>query len=206
MKKLIVKSQISDAGDFERRALRTGLVFTASIWQHERVYVPHGFQMGMNLPRLVMRTEVVTTEQPAQYYLYLKRHIEDSGVDLVNLTAVGDYTEASGIVHQLGFRKAAEVSRQRRELVLDARTVIYLDVVEGLDGAFIKIEFNLDDATPVDMARQELYTTLTLFGQKTFLLQPYANMLESGQIQPYFLPEIQREVDEGDEIDWQEDI
>ncbi len=35
----------------------------------------------MNYPRLVMRTEVRTTAQPAEYFMYLKRHIEDSGVD-----------------------------------------------------------------------------------------------------------------------------
>jgi len=209
MKKLIVKSQLADAGEFEARAAQAGLEFGAPIWQHERVYVPRDFRPGMNLPRLVMRTEVVTTAQPAQYYLYLKRHIEDSGVDWVNLTAVGDYTEASGIVHQLGFRKVAEVSRQRRELALDARTVIYLDTVEGLEGAFVKIEFVLDENTPVEAARQELFTTLTLFGQKTFLLQTYANMLASEEIQPYLLPEITREtnsIDDEPELDPDEEL
>lgn len=199
MKKLIVKSQLADAVEFEARAARAGLEFGAPIWQHERVYVPRGFRPGMNLPRLVMRTEVITTAEPAQYYLYLKRHIEDSGVDWVNLTAVGDYTEASGIVHQLGFRKVAEVSRQRRELMLDARTTIYLDAVEGLEGAFVKLEFVLDENTPVEAARQELFTTLALFGQKTFLLQTYADMLASGEIQPYLLPEIRRETDSDDD-------
>ena len=43
----------------------------------------------MNYPRLVMRTEVRTTAQPAEYFMYLKRHIEDSGVDCVNFTRVG---------------------------------------------------------------------------------------------------------------------
>lgn len=206
MKKLIVKSPIADMADFEMKALRAGLQFSAAIWQHERVYVPRDFRPNMNMPRLVMRTEVVTTEQPAQYYLYLKRHIEDSGVDLLNLTAIGDYTEASGIIHQLGFRKVAEVSRQRRELALDARTTIYLDVVEGLEGGFVKIEFVLDEATPVEAARQELFTTLSLFGRQTFLLQTYAEML-TNDIQPYFLPEIQREPeDDGPELDPEEEI
>ncbi len=36
------------------------------------------------------------------------------------------------MIHQLGFRKAAEVSRQRQEIWLDNRTVIYVDEVEGI--------------------------------------------------------------------------
>lgn len=189
MKKLIVKSQIEQPEVFLNRVEAAKLEFSPAIWQHERIYVPRGYRPGLNAPRLVMRTEIITTEQPATYYLYLKRHIEDSGVDWINLTAVGDYTEASGIIHQLGYRKVAEVSRQRRELDLDGRTVIYLDQVEGLEGMFLKLEFVLDDLTPVEAARQELFTTLSLFGQETFLLQTYADLL-TGVAQPYLLPEL----------------
>lgn len=188
MKKLIVKGLIENPTFFEGQVRSARLLFEPAIWQHERVYVPRDYRAGTNAPRLVMRTEILTTEEPARYYMYLKRHIEDSGVDIVNLTAVGDYTEASAIIHQLGFKKLAEVSRKRQELQLDARTVIYRDTIEGLDGEFLKLEFILDDDASVEAARRELFTTLKLFGQKTFLLQTYADLLNT-QMQPYFVPE-----------------
>lgn len=156
MKKLIVKSKLVDRSAFEHKIADIGLELSPVIWQHERVYLPHDFRPDSNLPRLVTRTEVRTTEQPASYSFYLKRHIEDSGVDWINTTPVGDYTEVSGIVHQLGFRKAAEVARQRRELWLDNRTVIYLDDVEGLDGTYIKIEAELDEDESVEALRTDL--------------------------------------------------
>lgn len=187
MKKLIVKTQLADPERFNNRAERIGLEFSPTIWQHERIYAASDYRRGMNQPRLVLRTEVRSTDQPAQYYLYLKRHIEDSGVDVVNFTPVGDYTEATGIVHQLGFRKIAEISRQRREKILDAQTALYLDIVEGLNGMFLKAEAGLEDGVPVEALRKELFRTLELFGQKTFVLQTYADLMTE-QMQPYYLP------------------
>lgn len=187
MKKLIVKTQLADPERFSNRAERIGLEFSPTIWQHERIYAASDYRRGTNQPRLVLRTEVRSTDQPAQYYLYLKRHIEDSGVDVVNFTPVGDYTEATGIVHQLGFRKVAEISRQRREKILDAQTALYLDIVEGLSGTFLKAEAGLEDGVPVEALRKELFRTLELFGQKTFVLQTYADLMTE-QMQPYYLP------------------
>lgn len=157
------------------------------IWQHERIYLPHDYRPAMNFPRLVMRTEVKTTEQPATYAMYLKRHIEDSGVDWVNYTQVKDYTEASGIVHQLGFRKVAEVSRQRQELRLDERTVVYVDTVDGIDGQFIKLEAELDENESVDVLRADLFTILMMLGQETFVMQPYFDLVQNVE-QPYLIP------------------
>ena len=188
MKKLVVKCHLDDQETFDRRAVKTGLEFGPAIWQHERVYLPHDFRPGMNHPRLVMRTEVLATDQPAQYAMYLKRHIEDSGVDYVYYTSVGDYTEATGIIHQLGFRKVSEVSRQRREARLDDNTVFYLDVVEGLAGDCLTSELELVEDVPIEGLRQDLYRTLGLLGQKTFLMQTYAELM-LGQMQPYYLPE-----------------
>lgn len=189
MKKLIVKSALLDLKKFYNQLDAIGMNMSPVIWQHERVYVPSGYKPAQNLPRLVLRTEVRTTEEPAKYYLYLKRHIEDSGVDWMNFTGVTDYTEATGIVHQLGFRKVAEVSRQRRELWLDDRTVIYLDTVEGLKGDFIKIEAELDDDESVDALRQDLFKVLSMLGQKTFMMQSYFELLKEDP-QEFFLPAI----------------
>lgn len=188
MKKLIVKSQLPDRVAFDRQLANIGMELSPVIWQHERVYLPSDYRPAMNFPRLVMRTEVRTTEQPAIYSMYLKRHIEDSGVDWVNFTEVKNYTEATGIIHQLGFRKVAEVSRQRQELWLDDKTVIYLDKVEGLDGYFLKLEAELIDDEPIDLLRRDLFNILHMLGQETFVMQTYFSLF-SEQIQPYFLPE-----------------
>lgn len=189
MKKVIVKSQLESATALVQRLYNIGYEFEAPIWQHERIYLPHDFRPHMNFPRLIMRTEVLETDKPAQYALYLKRHIEDSGVDYVNFTGVTDYTEATGIVHQLGFRKVAEVSRQRRVIQLDAKTAIFIDTVEGIENPFVKIEAVLEEGASVEALRRELYKSLALFGQETFLLQTYAEIMAGGQIQPYYLPE-----------------
>ncbi len=189
MKKVIVKSQLVNPYALVKKLEDIGFEFEPAVWQHERIYLPHNFQPHMNFPRLVMRTEVLETNQPAQYSLYLKRHIEDSGVDYVNFTGVNDYTEATGIVHQLGFRKVAEMSRQRRILQLDAQTVIYWDTVEGIETPFIKIEADIVEGVSVEATRKELYRSLRLFGSETFLVQTYAEILVGNQVQPYYLPE-----------------
>ncbi len=190
MKKLIVKSRLLDENRFTTQIADIGRELTPVIWQHERVYVPHDYREGQNLPRLITRTEVRDTNMPAIYSLHLKRHIEDSGLDWVNVTKVSDYNETSGIIHQLGFQKVAEISRQRRELMLDERTVIYLDRVEGLNEAFLKIEADLEEGEPIDALRQDLFKILEMLGQKTFVMETYANLTaHNGAAQEYLLPE-----------------
>lgn len=187
MKKLIVKSALISVDDFLDKLEAIGLEMSPVVWQHERVYLPSNYKPEQNLPRLVMRTEVRTPEEPARYFMYLKRHIEDSGVDWVNFSGVTDYTEATGIIHQLGFRKVAEVSRQRRELWLDNRTAIFMDTVEGLPGSYLKIEAELDENESVDALRKDLFKILTMFGQKTFTMQSYFELLREDP-QEFFLP------------------
>lgn len=181
MKKLIVKSQLANLRKFEQQMAGMGMEFSPVIWQHERIYLPHDYRPEMNFPRLVMRTEVIATNQPAVYAMYLKRHIEDSGVDWVNYTQVKDYTEASGIIHQLGFRKVAEVSRQRRELALDEKIRLYLDKVEGLNEDFLKIEAELREGEAVDAMRYDLFNVLKMLGQTTFTMQPYFELVRDGE-------------------------
>ncbi len=188
MKKLIVKSQLPDRTALDQQLEGIGMELSPVIWQHERVYLPHDFKPNMNYPRLVMRTEVRATDQSAVYSLYLKRHIEDSGIDWMNFTNVTDYTEASGIVHQLGFRKAAEISRQRQELWLDDKTVLYVDKVEGLNNYYMKLEAELSEGEPVDLLRNDLFNILRMLGQETFTMQAYFDLFSNPE-QPYFLPE-----------------
>lgn len=178
MKKLIVKTRLKNEKRFFRQLESIGVELSGVIWQHERIYVPAEYRPHMNFPRLVMRTEVVATDQPARYYLYLKRHIEDSGVDVMNFTSVGNYTEATGLVHQLGFRKMAEVSRQRQQVKLDEKTRIYVDKVEGVKGRFLKIEAELDEDTPVGALRKQIDQIMGLLGQDEYVEKTYAELLD----------------------------
>lgn len=177
MKKLIVKSALQDLAMLEELLGNIGMEFSSVVWQHERIYVPHDFRSGMNLPRMMLRTEVVATNQPANYYLLLKRHIEDSGVDWINVTPIENYTEASGMVHQLGFRKMAEMSRQRRALWIEEKTVMYLDKVEGLDDYYLKLEAEVGDNDSVEAVWRDLLSLLAMIGQESFTMQTYAELL-----------------------------
>lgn len=185
MKKLIVKSLLKDRAKFEQRAKEVGLEFSAKVWQHERIYLPHDFQPKMNYPRMILKTEV-REPNGATYALELKRHLESNGLDKVETTTVGDYTAATAIVQQLGFQKVAEVTRSRSEAVLREKTVVYLDEIEGMEGSFVKIEVELEDESAVEAMRQEMFEILKLFGQETFILQTYADLMKE-QMQPYYL-------------------
>ncbi len=188
MKKVVLKSQVSDLAKLEKKMSNIGMAFSPAVWQSERIFWPSDFRPGMNQPRLVLRTEVAQTDQPATYYLYLKRHIEDSGLDFVHMTTVGDYAEAIEIVKQMGYREAADVSRQRRTLQLDGYTVLYLDTVEGIDGVFLKLEVEMTEEAPVDAVRATLFETLSLLGLETFMMQTYSELLAGNTLQPYYLP------------------
>ena len=46
--------------------------------------------------------------------MILRRHIEDSDVDIVESTVVKDYVDAVNILYQLGFKNIAETSKRRQ--------------------------------------------------------------------------------------------
>lgn len=188
MKKVVLKSQVPDLAKLEKKMSSIGMAFSPAVWQSERIFWPSDFRPRMNQPRLILRTEVAQTNQPAIYYLYLKRHIEDSGLDFVHVTTVGDYAEAIEIIKQLGYREAADVSRQRQTLQLDGHTALYLDKVEGIEGSFLKLEVEMIKEAPVDAVRATLFETLSLLGLETFMMQTYAELLAGNVLQPYYLP------------------
>lgn len=80
----------------------------------------------------------------------------------------------------MGFQKIAEISRQRRELRLDDRTILYLDQVEGLNTPYLKIEAKLEEGEPVDALRGDLFKILETLGQKTFVMETYAKLAARG--------------------------
>ena len=166
MKKVIVKCKLADRDRFERKLSDIDRDFSPIYWQHDRIYVPRGYKHGANFPRLIMRTEVRATDMPARYTLILRRHIEDSGVDLVEATPVTNYVEMVNIILQLGFKQQTEISRQRQEIQMDDQNVIYLDAVEGHDGYYAKMEAVLADDDSAEDVRKDLRRMFASFGEK----------------------------------------
>lgn len=173
MKKVIVKCKLNSHDGFLKKFSDIELNFSPVYWQHDRIYVPRGYKKNMNYPRLIMRTEMKSVDKPAKYYFILKRHIEDSGVDIVEKTMVTDYGKLVNIILQLGFKPAAEVSRRREELDMGENTFIYLDKVDNLPGYYAKIESELSDKDSVQEAKDDLRKTFRTLGESNFVESTY---------------------------------
>ncbi len=173
MKKIILKCKLSNRDRFEDKLSDIDLDFSPIFWQHDRVYVPRGYKRGMNLPRLVMRTEMKAVDKPPKYSLILRRHIEDSGIDVVEETIIKDYEKTVNIILQLGFKPAGEVSRRRQTLDMGDETYIYLDKIDGVNGHYAKIESNLAENDSVEEARDDLKRTFETLGESNFVDNAY---------------------------------
>lgn len=180
MKKVILKCKLKNRDAFEDKLSDIDFDFSPMYWQHDRIYVPRGYKRGMNYPRLIMRTEMRAVDKPAKYYLILRRHIEDSGIDITEETVVKDYETAVNIIFQLGFKLAAEVSRRRQDLDMGDDTFIYLDKVENLPGYYAKIESRLSEKDSVAEAKLDLEKTFQTLGESNFVDSTYFE-LSSGQ-------------------------
>ena len=176
MKKVITKCKLNSHDGFAKKFSDIELKFSPVYWQHDRIYVPRGYKKNMNFPRLIMRTEMKSVDKPAKYYFILKRHIEDSGVDIVEKTMVTDYGKLVNIILQLGFKPVAEVSRRREELDMGENTFIYLDKVDNLPGYYAKIESELSDKDSVQEAKDDLRKTFRTLGESNFTDNPYFEM------------------------------
>lgn len=173
MKKVILKCKLSSHDKFEEKLSDIDLDFSAIYWQHDRVYVPRGYKRGANLPRLVMRTDMKAVDRPPKYSLILRRHIEDSGVDVVEETSIKDYENTVNIIMQLGFKPAGEVSRRRQDLKMGEGTYIYLDKIDGKNGYYAKIESDLSTNDSVFEAKEDLKKTFETLGESNFIDSAY---------------------------------
>ena len=173
MKKVILKCKLTSRDKFEDKLSDIDLDFSAIYWQHDRVYVPRGYKRGMNLPRLVMRTEMKAVDKPPKYSLILRRHIEDSGVDVVEETVIEDYENTVNIILQLGFKPAGEVSRRRQDLKMGEGTYIFLDKIDGKNGYYAKIESDLTANDSVVDAIADLQKTFETLGESNFVDSSY---------------------------------
>lgn len=173
MKKVIVKCKLKSRDGFVKKLDDIELKFSPVYWQHDRVYIPREYKSGMNFPRLVMRTEIKSVDKPARYYFILRRHIEDSGVDVVEKTEIKNYEEMVKIIFQLGFKLAKEVSRRRQTLDMGEGTYIHLDKIDNLSGYYAKIESELNPNDSVTEARQDLEKTFQTLGERNFVDKAY---------------------------------
>ena len=176
MKKVILKCKLKSRDEFEQKLADIDLDFSPVYWQHDRVYVPKNYKAHANFPRLMMRTEMKAVDKPAKYYFILKRHIEDSGVDIAETTSVSDYEKLVNIIMQLGFRSAGEVSKRRQDLKMGEGTFIYLDKIDGENGYFAKIESELEGGDSVLEAKQDLKKTFQTLGESGFVESAYFEM------------------------------
>lgn len=173
MRKIILKVKLADRDRFEKKLSDIDLDFSSIYWQHDRIYVPRGYKKDSNFPRLIMRTEVRAVDAPAQYSLILKRHIMDSGVDIVEETLIRDYEKAVNIILQLGFKPAGEVSRRREDLMMGEGTTMHIDSIEGRPGYYAKIESEISTNDSVLEAKDDLEKTFTTLGESNFIESTY---------------------------------
>ena len=176
MRKVIVKAKLSSRERFENKLSEIDLDFSPIYWQHDRIYVPRDYKKNSNYPRLTMRTEMISVDKPPKYSLILKRHIEDSGIDIAEETVVKDYESAVAMILQLGFKPSAEISRRRQELHMGEGTVIYLDKIETLPGYYAKIESEISPNDSVQEAKQDLEKTFQTLGESNFINEPYSEI------------------------------
>ena len=173
MKRIILKCKLENRDRFENKLSDIDMDFGPIYWQHDRVYTPRGYKPKSNFPRLVMRTELKAVDEQPQYYLILRRHIEDSGIDIIEKTPVTDYATTVNIIMQLGFRQAGEVSRRRQDLDMGEGTIIHLDELDGRDETYAKIETNLADGDSVEAVRTDLTKTFETLGEHDFVESAY---------------------------------
>ncbi len=173
MKKVIVKCKLSNHENFERKLSDIDLNFSQVYWQHDRIYVPRDYKNNSNYPRLVIRTEMRAVDKPAKYTLILRRHIEDSDIDIVEETSVKNYESTVNIIFQLGFKLAGEISRRRQDLRMGEGTNIYLDKIENLPGYYAKIESNLSPNDSTVDAKLDLKNTFKTLGESNIIKSPY---------------------------------
>ena len=173
MRKVIVKCKVHDRDRLEKRLEDVGLEFSPVYWQHNRIYVPRGYKGRSNYPRLIMRTEMHAVDEPPVYTFSLRRHIEDSGVDIVEVTPVTDYEGMVNIILQLGFKQFGEVSRRREELKISENSIFYLDTLDDTNITYAKLETILSEKDSPLNAKADLISTLRSFGETDIIEKSY---------------------------------
>lgn len=120
-----------------------------------------------------MRTEMHAIDDPPTYLLSLRRHIEDSGIDIIEDVSITDYQGMVNVIMQLGFKQFGEVSRRREEIKISDNVMLYLDTLDSDDSIYAKIESVLSEHTPAALEKNELINTLRSFGETDIIESTY---------------------------------
>ena len=112
-------------------------------------------------------------DEPPVYTFSLRRHIEDSGVDIVEVTPVTDYEGMVNIILQLGFKQFGEVSRRRQELKISEHSIFYLDTLDDTNVTYAKLETILSEKDSPLNAKADLISTLRSFGETDVIERSY---------------------------------
>ena len=179
MKKVIVKLKLKSRDEFEKKITEMDKDFLPMYWLHERVYVPRNYRKKSSFPRLILKTEMHAVDRPAKYEMQLRRHLEDSGIDIIETTVIRDYQEAANMILQLGFEIQNEVSSRRQELLLEKGKRLILDKVDGISGYFAKIEAELTEEDKVEKVREEVLEIFSQLGQdsKNLVYDSYSEQM-----------------------------
>ena len=112
-------------------------------------------------------------DEPPAYTFSLRRHIEDSGVDIVEATPVTDYEGMVNIILQLGFKQFGEVSRRREELKISENSIFYLDTLDDTNIIYAKLETILSKKDSPLNVKADLISTLKSFGETDIIEKSY---------------------------------
>ena len=193
MKQAIVKFKIANRDQFEATLDRQNHDLSPIYWLHDRTYVPRGYRPRNNFPRLTMRTAMHAIDEPPTYTLLLRRHIEDSGLDIVEETPVTDYVATVNIITQLGFIQAGEVSRRRQTAHLEDNVILHLDELDGPTRAssaatsvgdpapaapaiYAKLETTLQGTASPLTAKTALIHLAKTLGEDNIIEKPYTEL------------------------------
>jgi len=179
MKVISVKAKLKNKIDFLKTLADIDLEFGDTYHQHDRIFLPRGYKPDRSLPKVVIRTNIYSTDKTPSYYLIFKRHLPKFDIDVVHRTEVRDYTETAHILHQLGFALGHEIVKQRQTLTMEGGVNICIDKIDDL-GTFVKIESELDETDTPKAVREDLVRTLDALGIKSSAIidNTYANLSE----------------------------
>lgn len=170
MKLVIIKAKVKNKVDFIRKLNDVGHDFPHAIFQNDRVFLPRGYQPSRNLPKIIIRTEIIEPKRKPWFQLLQKRHIQADDTNLIHITPVLNYSETAHIIQQLGLEYKVEVLRNRQKLQIED-TTFYLDDVDGL-GTYIKLEREVKKGDNPAQIRQELWDVLEVLGIDKTLEEP----------------------------------
>ena len=173
MRKVVLKVRLKNRDKFEERLDRMDIELGSMYWEHDRIYLPRGYKRGENFPRFILKTEMKAVDRPAKYFLVQKRHIENLNIEVIHRTEIKDYFEAVGMMSEMGFTLAGEVSRKRQSAKLSGGELLYVDNLDNNTGNYAKIEAKITDIGQSEDIRRKILDIYYRLREDRFLNQTY---------------------------------